>query len=314
MCRAPSRRVSARHAAVSAAIRALGLPERNRLTPAYLEEARRHLVEHGVPNAATASPRTLRRWLRTAPALQRPQRSPEKSKFGGRRGRREPLSPVVYCQTDLEMQDKPAAFNAAVLRQLATAKCSTSVRTLVLNTPNFDVECVRALVALLKARPKLFALNFGEKTKLGTEGWRLLLGALETPGQTGVVSIFVDVVDTGGKKANASDRRAKPPAQWGLVDKLCEAALQNRLRLEAAAARLRTPPPRARGRRLKHVKCMGKEVGLNRARALCPWRDKSAMHELCAAARDGSTLNHAFGKTFWQPGVGLKTGQQWKWW
>ena len=100
---------------------------------------------------------------------------------------------------------------------------------------------------------------------------------------------------------------------------MCDAARQNRLRMEAIASQWRKAAPprahaRARSKLIRHVKSMGEAVGPSRARALCPWRDKLMMERLRKAARDGSSLNLAFGKTFWQPGVGLKEGQQWKYW
>ena len=71
------------------------------------------------------------------------------------------------------------------------------------------VDCVRALLELLKAWRNMFVLNFGEKQTQPAEGWELLLDTLQKPDTTGVIAVFVDVVDAGGKKSSATMRASK---------------------------------------------------------------------------------------------------------
>ena len=55
-------------------------------------------------------------------------------------------------------------------------------------------------------------------------------------------------------------------------------------------------------------------AGAKKAKGLCPWRDEEVVNRMRHAASDACTLDAAFGKSFWHPGVGLEPGKKWVWW
>ena len=110
-------------------------------SPSYLAALRERLVQRGFKRAKKVHDRTIKRWLRCSGAYRPTRAVVKKTSFTGHAGRQAALREVVYCNTDLRMQDKSAKWNAVALRELAGVRCSRSIRTLVLNTPRFDGAC-----------------------------------------------------------------------------------------------------------------------------------------------------------------------------